>query len=148
MIAMASPKLAEYRGVLLEHLPHLRSLSTEELDMHIRWHISLGCFSSVRHNGKIIAVGLYRRVRSVDEAEKDRWAHRRDGKVVWIDQLAAPGCVLGHMLWHFLSREALEEPFTHFAGHQPRVIEDVVAIVRIHGLFYRTGFDAGEAAPR
>ena len=118
MIAMASPKLAEYRAVLLEHLPHLRNLSTEELDMHIRWHISLGCFSSVRHEGKIIAVGLYRRVRSVEEAEKDRWAHRRDGKVVWIDQLAAPGCVLGHMLWHFLSREALEEPFTHFAGHR------------------------------
>jgi hypothetical protein len=22
------------------------------------------------------------------------------------------------MLWHFLSREALEEPFTHFAGHR------------------------------
>ena len=108
MIAMASPKLAEYRAVLLEHLPHLRNLSTEDLDLHIRWHISLGCFSSVRHDGKIVAVGLYRRVRSVEEAERDRWA----------DQLAAPGCVLGHMLWHFLSREALEEPFSHFAGHR------------------------------
>jgi len=118
MIAMASTKLAEYRAVLLEHLPHLRKLPPADLDLHIRWHISLGCFSSVRHDGKIVAVGLYRRVRSVDEAERDRWSHRRNGKVVWIDQLAAPGCVLGHMLWHFLSRESLEEPFTHFAGHR------------------------------
>jgi len=120
MIAHASPKIAEYRSVLLEHLPHLRDIPAGDLDQHIRWHIAVGCFSSVRHDGKIIAVGLYRRVKEVEEAERDRWAHRRDGKVIWIDQLAAPGCVLGHMLWHFLSREGLEEPFTHFAGHRMR----------------------------
>ena len=110
----------ETPAYVLEFEKPLREL-TKQLDelrqQSIETHVDLA--KEIRGiEGKIIAVGLYRRVRSVEEAEKDRWAHRRDGKVVWIDQLAAPGCVLGHMLWHFLSREALEEPFTHFAGHR------------------------------
>ena len=118
MIAMASPVLPEYRSVLARHLPHLARVTADDLESHIRWHIASGCFSSVRHDGKIIAVGLYRRVRDPEEGARDRWVHRPDGPVVWIDQLAAPGCVLGHMLWHFLSREELEAPLTHFAGHR------------------------------
>lgn len=86
---MRTPGLILIAAFLRRHLPALDHWPVETLVEWLRWHWSNGGVGVVRDHGRIVAVGVARCVHSVEQAERETYAHDENGPLLWVDQLAS-----------------------------------------------------------
>jgi hypothetical protein len=82
----------------------------------VEWHCRVAACAVMRAGGRIVAVALGRCVRSVEQAEADRWANdEAEGRIIWVQHIVSLhpdgiGVLLMQAARRFGRRDA-------FAGH-------------------------------
>lgn len=85
---MSAPALITVAAFLKRHGAGPRRWPREKLLPWLEWHWKNGGVGVVHDRGRVLAAAVARCVNTFDEADR-HYAHREDGALLWVDELAS-----------------------------------------------------------
>ncbi len=86
---MPKPTLIGLAAFVKRRVPAMRNCPRDLLLKVLQWYWNDGRVGILQVDGRIVAAALVRAVDTTDEAEADRYFHKEEGRLIWVDDIAS-----------------------------------------------------------